>query len=384
VATGSHGESSVVKVWEAATGEHVRDLPNGGGGQVAFSPDGKWLAAGGDGIRVWATGSWQERFCLEGRPVATLAFSPDSQILAFAVGYEGIRLIRTDSGREFARLQDPYNDRAVSITFSPSGTQLVATTGDSESIHIWDLRAIRRQLSNMGLDWDLPSYEPARDDADAPPPQVQLDLGNAFELLTGDDHTSIGLNSLLLALNPFNFEAYLQRGKAYDRLRQPDQALDDYNSALLLLPSEHKGRVDVLSRLPYILNESAWHRVRNPEKLHDAEKALPLAQKAVALAPERQMFLNTLGVVYYRLGQYQQAAQSLDSSLRAGRGETAAFDLFFVAMCHARLGDAAKARDCYDRAVHWVEEHQDKLPSNWKEDLKAFQAEAEAVLAKEQ
>jgi serine/threonine protein kinase/WD40 repeat protein/Tfp pilus assembly protein PilF len=383
LATGSHGASWVVKVWEVATGEHVKDLPNGGGGKVAFSPDGKWLAAGGgDGIQVWATGSWQERLCLERRPVVTLAFSPDSQILAFAVGYEGIRLIHPDSGNEFARLQDPDNDRASSLTFSPNGTELVATSGDSQSIHIWDLRAIRRELSNLGLDWDLPTYEPARDHAEAPPLQIQLDLANAFELLTGDVQTSIGLNSLLLALNPFNFEAYSQRGKAYDRLRQPDQAVDDYSRALSLMPLEHKGRGEVLSRLPYVLNDLAWRYVRDPEKQHDPHKALPLAQKAVALLPDRQIFLNTLGVVYYRLGQYQQAVQTLERSLSAGKGETAAFDLFFLAMCHGRLGNDAKARDCYNGAVQWVEEHQGKLPSNWEKDLIAFQAEADAVLGK--
>jgi hypothetical protein len=46
VATGSHGASSVVKIWEAACGRLVKDLSTGGMSSVAFSPDGKWLAAG--------------------------------------------------------------------------------------------------------------------------------------------------------------------------------------------------------------------------------------------------------------------------------------------------------------------------------------------------
>ncbi len=49
-------------------------------------------------------------------------------------------------------------------------------------------------------------------------------------------------------------------------------------------------------------------------------------------------------------------------------------------MSHARRRDTAKAKDCYERAVHRVQDNQGKLPPGGKEELKVFRAEADALL----
>jgi hypothetical protein len=49
---------------------------------------------------------------------------------------------------------------------------------DSRSIHVWDLRAIRRRLAEMDLDWNLPSY-PLSDTTRNPRPlKLSVDLGD--------------------------------------------------------------------------------------------------------------------------------------------------------------------------------------------------------------
>jgi tetratricopeptide (TPR) repeat protein len=178
-------------------------------------------------------------------------------------------------------------------------------------------------------------------------------------------------------LNPFNSEAYLQRGRAYDRIRQPQKAIADFSAALALMPPQYESPAEAL--LPVECNNLAWHYVAVPPRKRDPHKALPLAQRAVTLIPQDWIFWNTLGVVYYRLARYEEAIEALERSSRESKREDAAYNLFFLAMCHARRGDDAKAKDCYDRALHWVQEREYKLAAAEKQELDDFRAEAAAV-----
>jgi WD40 repeat protein len=145
---------------------------------VGFSPDGRWLAARGDGLRLWAVGSWREGPFLGGIPAAAFAFSPAEKLLATETGYGALRLVDPGTGREYARLEDPDQVRSAWICFSPDGTQLLtAGAGPGAWIRVWDLRAIRRQLVAMGLDWDLPPYPPTGGRKGASPLRVTVDRG---------------------------------------------------------------------------------------------------------------------------------------------------------------------------------------------------------------
>lgn len=158
VATGSHWGDRV-KIWDAQSGKLVRDLPVPGGSGVCFSPDGRWLLTTCDGCRLWNVGTWDEARNIGGVS-ARYAFSPDSRVVAVENGDGVIRLVNPQTGRDYACLADPHQDRANCIAFSSNGSQLVATNRDSLSIHVWNLRAIRDHLKGMGLDWDLPDYPP--------------------------------------------------------------------------------------------------------------------------------------------------------------------------------------------------------------------------------
>jgi WD40 repeat protein len=172
IATGCFGFADVyVKVWNGRTGAHVVDLPVEGSSLVGFSPDGNWLATNGGGCRLWRVGTWQEGPKIQGRE---FAFSPDSRVLGVESGLGAIRLVDPETGREYARLEDPNHDRARCLAFSPDGTQIAVTTGDSAAVHLWDLRAIRAELDKRGLDWELPAFPPADAQTDNPPLRVTV------------------------------------------------------------------------------------------------------------------------------------------------------------------------------------------------------------------
>jgi uncharacterized protein HemY len=102
---------------------------------------------------------------------------------------------------------------------------------------------------------------------------------------------------------------------------------------------------------PIALNNQAWLLVIGSGP-RDPVRALTLITKAIERRPNDPTFLNTLGVVQYRNGQYDQALVTLQKSLAASKGKSDAFDLFFLAMGHARLGDQEKAKRYRARAVN--------------------------------
>ncbi len=112
---------------------------------VVWSPDGKWLAAGGfRRVRIWETSGYtvaSEVKDLLGR-IPALAFSPDSSLLVAADGIETQSgVIRVWDVREPGRL-DPlahwtaHDDTILDLKVSPDGTTL-ASAGVDTQVKLW-------------------------------------------------------------------------------------------------------------------------------------------------------------------------------------------------------------------------------------------------------
>ncbi len=119
---------------------------------VAFSPDGKTLATGGNfNIELWDVATGKRLHELTGHEVAvyTVAFSPDGKTLASGSSDRTIRLWDVATGNEIAKLK-AHTEEVRSVCFSPDGKRLVSGGGDN-TVRFWDV-ATGKELSAMGAD----------------------------------------------------------------------------------------------------------------------------------------------------------------------------------------------------------------------------------------
>jgi tetratricopeptide (TPR) repeat protein len=133
---------------------------------------------------------------------------------------------------------------------------------------------------------------------------------------------------------------------------------------------------------PLAWNRRAWEAAWLPgREMSDYRKALRYSEAACRIEPKNRLYLTTLGVAYYRAGNYEKA---LDTLLRAEQinktliGGAHLADLAFLAMARQQLGRVTEAQAELQRLrervkdPRWAKSHEAQV----------FLREAEALLAK--
>jgi WD40 repeat protein/serine/threonine protein kinase len=137
-----------VTIWDAQTGREIRAFPAHGKGigGVAFSPDGRLIAAGIGGpdrgfsgeIIIWEAQTGREllTFGGHGAVINSVAFSPDGRRLVTGSADQTVKLWDARTGQEILTLRG-HVAWVRKVTFSPDGQRLI-TASDDGTVRIWD------------------------------------------------------------------------------------------------------------------------------------------------------------------------------------------------------------------------------------------------------
>ena len=200
VAFGVHTQQ--VNVYDAATGRGEWQSSADGHDYCRFSSNGRWLLTDNDGGRAYAVGTWKPGPRLgPGRPWDV---SPDGRLVVVSQPDGVNRLVELATGRELAKLEDPARIAGPAV-FTSDGTRLVVAVYEqanyeADGLRVWDLRRIRAELVNLGLDWDAPAYEQA---SPAPPDALEVSVIGA-ELIPQITPIELNNQAWRLARSPTN------------------------------------------------------------------------------------------------------------------------------------------------------------------------------------
>jgi eukaryotic-like serine/threonine-protein kinase len=166
-------ENRRTQVWDSADGRELANFDAGFAVGAAFSPDNRWLAINGSEMRrLVRVGKWDEGIPLEGRD-GVMAFSPSGDLLAIDSGAGVVQCFDPETGKERVRFEVPDPHKAFWLGFSPDGAHLVTICQETNVVHVWDLRLIRSELCELGLDWNTAPLPVAND---RPKPRLSVDI----------------------------------------------------------------------------------------------------------------------------------------------------------------------------------------------------------------
>jgi hypothetical protein len=246
-------------------------------------------------VKIWETATGKELFVLKGHAgwPRSVAFSPDGQRLASGGDDHKVRFWDSATGKELLAV-DSHAGTVWGVAFSPDGER-VACANEDGSVHLLETTSVSREVEHRRAT-----------------NQMVADLFGQMPL----------------------------RADVLERLRTlPGMS-----------PSRRQEAITVAETYPEdssALNNLAWELVKVPGgEISGYRKALRYSEESCQLEPENGRSLSTLGVAFYRVGNYEKA---LDVLARAdkinaltNRGSDPA-DLAFLAMAHQQLGHAKEA-----------------------------------------
>ncbi len=147
-----------IHVWDLKTGEKKfsrkqSDSPSGESAlQVAFSPNGKWLATGGTDkmIILWDTSGKKVRTLIgHNSRISSIAWSNDSEYLASGSWDRTVRVWKPKTGEQF-RILKGHPEFVTCVVFTPDQSR-IASVGSKEEVNLWMWKKDQEKLTIRGF-----------------------------------------------------------------------------------------------------------------------------------------------------------------------------------------------------------------------------------------
>jgi len=176
-------------------------------------------------------------------------------------------------------------------------------------------------------------------------------LSSLYQATDQDDAALSTLQSAV-TIYPENTQLLFEYGLLLDKNSRHEQAILMMEKVLELEPDH----AEALNYIGYTWADRNMH----------LDKALEYILRAVALKPDNGFILDSLGWVYYRLGDLQQAVQQLERSVELTRNDPHIYDhLGDVYRSLHRFSEAIKV---YKKAYALFKDEKDKVASKLKID----------------
>lgn len=168
---------------------------------------------------------------------------------------------------------------------------------------------------------------------------IQFFLGSAYMLSDQNEEAVKWLQraSRAPARKPFKSVVYSTLGDAQSNLEDYEEADRAYELALRFDPENHNA-----------MNNYAYNLSVRGERLKEAEA---LAIKAMELEPENAAYLDTMGWIFYKLGEYEKARRFIKASIDLDSNAASGEVLEHLGDVYEKLGEMEQAKKLWKQAL---------------------------------
>lgn len=154
-----------------------------------------------------------------------------------------------------------------------------------------------------------------------------------FQLNREDEALTYLEKALVIA--PENITILGMLGLIYDNKDMWEKSDSIYNKAMSVDPND----LSILNNYAYSLSERGIR----------LEEALEMVKKSVETEPENSSYLDTIGWVYFQLGEYEKAKEYIEKAIKFDEGNVTQFD--HLGDVYLKLGDGGKAIELWNEAL---------------------------------